>query len=93
MLGNKILNALENSSFAYPVMHLKLRRRNKEDYRKVGKSETGLDYQVVPIMCCLVCFRKRDLKGRVLSKVCSPGSIETMDRTCLKHRPGTHYQQ
>lgn len=37
MLGNKILNVLENDSFAVSIIPLELRRECKKDYMKVGE--------------------------------------------------------
>lgn len=40
--GSKILNALENKSFAVYFIHLRLRREPEEDYMEVGESKAGI---------------------------------------------------
>lgn len=37
---------LHRINFAVYFMHLKLRKRWKEDYMKVGKAKRGLDYRI-----------------------------------------------
>lgn len=45
MLGSKISDTLENNSFVASCMHLKVRRKRKEDYGEVGESQAELGLQ------------------------------------------------
>lgn len=45
MLGSKVSNAPKNNRFPASFMHLKLKRKPKKDYRKVGKSKAGTGLQ------------------------------------------------
>ena len=42
MPGGKVSNASENISFSASFMHLKLRRKFREDYMEVGESKARI---------------------------------------------------
>lgn len=45
MSGSKLLSTVENNSCTVSFMHLRLRRKCKEDYVKVGGSKVGIGLQ------------------------------------------------